>query len=175
MNSPVELLFSLHLFLGRYLESIYVPKAVTVLIDSGNDMRSKIPGFLNNDTYIGKAMNMSLEFLKTLTDVNVNEVSADLVNIACFDGSVYTPLMNSTLPAKYNSSQPFSDSLDAVITNGNINPSATGTAADAGVAITKAISTLKSIDSATHLKVHCSAILVCSPVSVVVLLLQVVP
>ncbi|KAG0592524.1 hypothetical protein KC19_1G259600 [Ceratodon purpureus] len=136
-----------------YLESIYVPKAVTVLIDSGNDMRSKIPGFLNNDTYIGKAMNMSLEFLKTLTDVNVNEVSADLVNIACFDGSVYTPLMNSTLPAKYNSSQPFSDSLDAVITNGNINPSATGTAADAGVAITKAISTLKSIDSATHLKV----------------------
>ena len=119
-------------------------------------MRAALAGGKNDETSIGKAKNMTIEFLKTLKDVQRWEDSEDFISIDCFDGDGYIPLKND-VPTKYNSTnfldKSFNDSLAAIINNGSVmtNPDAV----DTTNAINTAISRLNSnFDSATHLKVH---------------------
>lgn len=117
---------------------------------------------------------MTLYFLKTLNDVHVNEDSADFVNIACFEGGRYIPLM-SALPAKYNSSQPSMTAswmpLSEMEAEFPVPSAMPQTVAMQSITLSQ----LNSIDSLTHFKVHYFVILFCLPVSFIFLLLQVGP
>ncbi|KAG0592527.1 hypothetical protein KC19_1G259900 [Ceratodon purpureus] len=103
-----------------YLQSSFVPKVVIVLLDSGLMMRSPITH--SNETYLDKAVNTALKFLKTLRE------GIDFVNIMCFDGDGNLRTPNST-PVKYNQTlqdQNFSDSLADIVNNNSVvtDPSA---------------------------------------------------
>ena len=146
---------------NRYLQSSFVPKVVILLLDSGLVMRSPITH--SNETYLDKAVNTALKFLKTLRE------GIDFVNIMCFDGDGNLRTPNST-PVKYNQTlqdQNFSDSLADIVNNNSVvtDPSALHTSNAINTAIIHLNNSIPIQIPEGYLKVGCYfLILLCSPV-----------
>lgn len=131
---------------GRYIESTYVPKIVTILIDTGFNMRNLYNGATNGETFGSKAIATAVKFLPTLRR------DQDYISIVAFDASGNKPLNETMIYNGDDLLKSYNASLNVNIFQTKLITNATATSK----AINTAISDLNSDSSsapAHYLKV----------------------
>lgn len=129
-----------------YIESTYVPKIVTILIDTGFNMRNLYNGATNGETFGSKAIATAVKFLPTLRR------DQDYISIVAFDASGNKPLNETMIYNGDDLLKSYNASLNKNIFQTKLITNATATSK----AINTAISDLNSDSSsapAHYLKV----------------------
>lgn len=130
INVVIRKQLNSYCLLGRYIQSTSVPMAVTLLVDSGLNMRSKLSGGTTKETYGSKATATALAVLDTLKE------DEDYVTLITFDGDG-SKLLNTTMI--YNKAllyRSFSIRLPQNVAGGskvNTNASATSDAINSAI------------------------------------------